>query len=149
MKNEYDKSMTRTTSTRGFTLVEIMLVVIIIGVLAGAILPRFAGQTERAKSARARSDIAAIGLALDLYELDMGQYPSEKNWKEALTGTSPPSGLSSEQSDQWHGPYLKRGLPPHDPWGREYEYKLEGGDYKLSSRGSDGQPGNDDIKSWE
>ena len=134
-------------SKRGFTLVEIMLVVIIIGVLAAMVVPRFAGRTEQAKIARAKSDIAAIGLALDLYELDLGQYSSAL---ADLTVKDPPSGLSEEAKGQWNGPYLKKGLPK-DPWGREYLYSRESKhhqDYDLSSLGSDGQPGKDDIANW-
>ena len=122
---------------------EIMLAVIIIGVLAAMIVPRFAGRTEQAKVARAKADIAAIGLALDLYELDIGKYPADL--KELLP-VDPPSGVSKEV---WHGPYLKKGLP-EDPWVHPYEYKPPQGqnkDYELFSFGPDGKPGGDDITS--
>ncbi|HBH97785.1 MAG TPA: type II secretion system protein GspG [Candidatus Omnitrophica bacterium] len=133
---------------RGFTLVEIMLVVIIIGVLAGMVLPRFAGRTEQAKMARARVDVAAIGTALDLHELDLGSYPKKL---EELVLASAPSGVDESV---WHGPYLKKGLPK-DPWGRDYQYECLGepcADYKLFSIGpngtNDGGKG-DDVTSWE
>ncbi|MBI3312399.1 MAG: type II secretion system major pseudopilin GspG [Candidatus Omnitrophica bacterium] len=132
----------------GFTLVEIMLVVIIIAVLAAMVVPRFAGRTEQAKLARTKSDIAAIGVALDLYELDVGQYPESL---PELTTKEPPAGLSQELKAQWRGPYLKRGLP-QDPWGREYQYARQSQhqqDYDLYSFGSDGKPGNDDVTNWE
>lgn len=135
-------------SRKGFTLVEIMLVVIIIGVLAGMVLPRFAGRTEQAKMARARVDIAAIGTALDLYELDLGSYP--KKLEELVTAGAP----SGVDESVWHGPYLKKGLPK-DPWGRDYQYECQGepcANYTLSSVGpngtNDGGKG-DDITSWE
>lgn len=132
----------------GFTLVELMLVVIIIGVLAAMVVPRFAGRTEQAKITRAKADLAAIGLALDLYEMDLGQYPASLN---DLVAASPPTGAGDEAQGQWRGPYLKRGLP-RDPWSREYQYRRESQrqqDYDLLSLGPDGQPGDDDITSWE
>ena len=135
-------------SNVGFTLVELMLVVVIIGVLAAMVVPRLAGRTEQAKIARTRSDLAAIGVALDLYELDVGQYP---NALDELVAREAPSQLSQETRTKWNGPYLKKGLPK-DPWGRSYEYKKESQhnqDYDLSSLGSDGQPGNDDVTNWE
>lgn len=135
-------------SQQGFTLVELMLVVVIIGVLAAMVVPRLAGRTEQAKIARAKSDLASIGLALDLYELDVGHYPeslADLNAREA------PSSLSDLEKARWHGPYLKKGLPS-DPWGRAYVYSRESQhnqDYDLSSLGPDGQPGNDDASNWE
>jgi general secretion pathway protein G len=123
-----------------------MLVVIIIGVLAAMVVPRLAGRTEQAKTARARADLASIGLALDLYELDVGRYPGGL---EELTRREPPSDAGDAAS--WNGPYLKKGLPS-DPWGRPYSYNREsqhGQDYDLWSLGPDGQAGKDDVSNWE
>ena len=123
-----------------------MLVVIIIATLAAMVIPRLAGRTEQAKIARAEADIASIGLALDLYELDMGSYPSSL---EPLTSREAPSDLGS--GVQWNGPYLKKGLPS-DPWGRPYSYAHESQhsqDYDLWSLGPDGQPGKDDVTNWD
>ena len=131
-----------------FTLVELMLVVVIIGVLAAMVVPRLAGRTEQAKIARAKSDLAAIGLALDLYELDTGHYPASL---EGVVAKDPPGDLSDETKAKWNGPYLKKGLP-RDPWGRDYTYQKSSQhnqDYDLSSLGPDGQPGNDDVTNWE
>ena len=135
-------------SRQGFTLVELMLVVVIIGVLAAMVVPRLVGRTEQAKTARATSDIAVIGSALDLYELDTGGYPGTL---EQLVAREAPSDLSETMRAKWSGPYLRKGLP-NDPWGRPYSYKKSSQhnqDYDLSSLGLDGQPGNDDVTNWE
>lgn len=121
----------------GFTLIELMLVVIIIGVLVAMVMPRLAGRSQEARIAAAKADIFAhISNALDLYELDNGEYPNNLNVLLDKTGK---------------GPYLKR--KPIDPWKRPYKYNSPGkhnNDYDLYSLGPDGQEGSsDDITNWE
>lgn len=126
----------------GFTLIELMLVVIIIGVLVSLVVPRLAGRAERARRVAAKADIESnIPAALDLYEMDIGEYPQRL---EDLLEDS-----SGEKN--WSGPYLKK--LPKDPWGRDYYYKYPGEhgvDYDLASKGRDGVLGTeDDITNWE
>ena len=130
-------------SRRGFTLIEILLVVIILGILIGLVAPRYAGRSEEVRRQAAKADLeGGVALALDLYELDMGRYPQRLEdlvSKPASAGT-------------WKGPYLKKGLPK-DPWGHAYVYRYPGthnaDSYDLSSSGSDGQEGNpDDVTNW-
>ncbi|MFC1755482.1 type II secretion system major pseudopilin GspG [Thermoproteota archaeon] len=134
---------------RAFTLIELMLVVIIIGVLAALVVPRLAGRSEQARQAAAQADIEAnIATALDLYELDNGQYPTAEQGLAALI--SKPSSIPVPLN--WNGPYLKK--EPKDPWTRPYVYKCPGehntGDYDLSSWGKDGiEGGGDDVFNWE
>jgi len=129
----------------GFTLIEIMLVVIIIGALVAMVMPRLTGRGEQARISAARADIQAnIATALKLYELDNGAFPTTEEGLNALL-VKPPSAVN------WNGPYLEK--KPIDPWGREYKYKSPGDhrpDYDLYSLGRDGQPGTaDDITNWE
>jgi general secretion pathway protein G len=130
----------------GFTLIEIMLVVIIIGALVAMVMPRLTGRGEQARAVAAEADIRAnIATALKLYELDNGNFPSNEEGLNALL--SKPS-----SAPNWNGPYLEK--KPQDPWGREYKYRCPGehrpADYDLSSLGKDGQEGTgDDVKNWE
>lgn len=130
---------------KGFTLIEIMLVVIIIGTLVAMVMPRLTGRGEQARIAAAKADIQSnIATALKLYELDNGTFPSSDEGLNALLakpGSAP----------NWNGPYLER--KPLDPWGREYKYKCPGehrtSDYDLYSVGKDGVESNDDVKNWD
>ena len=130
----------------GFTLIELMLVVIIIGALTAMVMPRLAGRTEQAKISAAQADVTAnIATALKLYELDNGRYPSgEEGGLQALF--SKPG-----NANNWNGPYLEK--KPMDPWGKEYQYKSPGShrsyDYDLYSLGRDGIESDDDVKNWE
>lgn len=135
---------------KGFTLIELMLVIIIIGVLVAMVVPRFAGRSEQARCAAARADIEAnMAIALDLYELDNGCYPTTEQGLNALVKKP-----ESEPSPQnWKGPYLKKKVPL-DPWGNPYVYISPGihnvEDYDLFSYGPDGvEGGEDDITNWE
>ena len=132
---------------RGFTLVELMLVVIIIGVLIAMVAPRLAGRSEQARIACAKADIESnISVALDLYELDNSKYPTTEQGLEALMHK--PSGYPEPKN--WNGPYLKK--TPVDPWGNSYQYRSPGTnnkDYDLYSFGPDGTEGTDDITNWQ
>lgn len=134
------------TTHNAFTLIELMLVVIIIGVLVAMVMPRLAGRSEQARIAAAKADIEAnISLALDLFELDMGRFPTTEEGLKALKE------YSGSDKEKWRGPYLKK--LPQDPWGREYKYKSPGShnnDYDLYSLGQNGvEADDDDIKNWE
>lgn len=130
---------------KGFTLIELMLVVIIIGVMVSMVVPRLVGRSEEARIAAAKADINAnISVALDLYELDNGKYPTTEEGLGALI-SKPTSAIN------WKGSYLKK--KPLDPWGRKYLYRSPGdyaSDYDLYSYGPDGvEGGGDNVTNWE
>ena len=134
---------------RGFTLIEIMLVVIIIGILVAMIVPNIAGRSEQARKTAARTDIESnLGTALDLYRMDAGKYPSTEQGLSALI-TEP---TAAPVPAQWNGPYLKKKTVPKDPWGHEYVYESPGthnaDSYDLSSMGPDGVESEDDVTNW-
>ncbi|MFA5261389.1 MAG: type II secretion system major pseudopilin GspG [Candidatus Omnitrophota bacterium] len=135
---------------RGFTLVEILLVVVIIGVLAAMVVPNFAGKKSKAQQAAAVADIEAnLAVALDMYELDVGRFPITEQGLKALIEipSTPPV------PETWGGPYLKKKTIPLDPWGQEYNYRAPGThnqeSYDLFSYGADGVESNDDIVNWQ
>jgi general secretion pathway protein G len=119
----------------GFTLLELLVVMVIIGLLAGYVAPRYFSQVGRSEVKAAMAQINSLEKALDQYRLDMGHYPSTEQGLAALV--SRPQGEA-----KWQGPYLSKNVPP-DPWGRPYQYKFPGerAEYELWSFGKDGQPG--------
>lgn len=134
---------------KGFTLIELMIVVIIIAALSAMVVPRLTNRSEQAKVAVAEADIKSnIGLALKLYKLDNGRYPTTAQGLNALL--SKPS--SSPAPNNWNGPYLEN--EPLDPWKAPYSYKSPGANnpdgYDLYSLGPDGVEGSaDDVTNWE
>jgi len=132
---------------RGFTLVEILVVITIIGLIMALVGPRVINYLGEAKVKAARIQIESFGSALDLYYLDAGRYPSSSEGLTALAQR--PGGAAA-----WNGPYLKGGLVPNDPWGHPYLYRSPGehGAYDIVSYGADGQEGGTgtsaDIVSW-
>ncbi len=132
---------------RGFTIMELVVVIIIIGLLAAFVAPKFFGKVSEAKLKSAKVQIELFGTALDALRLDVGRYPTSDEGLRALR--EKPSGMES-----WKGPYLPKEIPM-DPWGKAYVYKSPGehGDYDLISYGLDGAPGgegeNEDVVSWK
>jgi general secretion pathway protein G len=130
----------------GFTLLELLVVMVIIGLLAGYVGPRLFAQIGKSEAKVARAQIDALHKALDQYRIDVGRYPATEQGLAALTQR--PSG-----EPRWAGPYLVKAAPP-DPWGRAYQYRAPGehGEFDLWSLGRDGQPGGDgdnaDLTSW-
>lgn len=134
---------------RGFTLVEIMLVVIILGVLVAMVVPNLAGRGEQARRSAALADIESnLATALDLYEFDNGRYPTTEQGLAALLVVP----TSSPVPTNWNGPYLKKRKLPRDPWGNEYRYACPGikntDAYDLFSLGSDSVESKDDVANW-
>jgi len=142
----------RIRSRRGFTLIEILVVVAVLSVLAALVAPNVFGHLGTAKDAAARSQMEMLGAALDAYRLDNGRYPTTAQGLEALR-TEP---TIEPRPRNWRGPYLRRDVPL-DPWGNPYVYLAPGeanpNGYDLMSLGADGQPGGEgedaDIRAWQ
>ena len=149
MKNQFFHKI---KTTHGFTLIELMVVIVILGILVSFIAPRLMGRPDEAKQVKARIQMESLETAIKLYKLDSGIYPMTEQGLQALveqpqTGTLP---------KKWRkGGYLEKGRVPKDPWGNEFVYLSPGahGDYDIISYGADGVPGgeefNKDINSWE
>ena len=137
---------------RGFTLIELMVVIVILGILAGLIIPRIMGRPEEARRMKARVQIESIETALKLYKLDNGSYPSTEQGLEALVEAPSVGQLPKAWRD---GGYLEKGRVPKDPWENEFIYLSPGAnsDFDLISYGADGEPGgedmNEDVNNWE
>lgn len=133
-------------SDKGFTLVELLVVMVIIGLLAALVAPKLFPKLGKGKQAAAKAQIELIGQALDHYRLDTGSYPTTEQGLNAL--------ITNPGVEKWQGPYLKKGVPL-DPWGKPYIYQYPGthGDYDLYYYGRDGKPGGDgedeDVVSWQ
>ncbi len=135
-------------NNHGFTLIELMIVMVIIGLLAAFIVPKLIGRVGESKIIAAKAQIELLNTSLELYKLDTGKYPSQDPGLKALI-TKP------AEVENWKGPYLRKNIVPKDPWGTEYIYNYPGehGDYDIKSYGADGSEGGTDedadIVSWE
>lgn len=130
----------------GFTLLELLVVMVIIGLLAGYVGPQYFSQIGKSEVKAARAQIDALEKAFDQYRIDVGRYPTTEQGLQALVAA--PAGEA-----RWDGPYLRKAVP-HDPWGRPYQYRHPGehGEFDLFSFGPDGQPGGEgdaaDVTNW-
>ena len=132
----------------GFTLLELLIVIIIIGLLGALLYPKLTGRVGEARQATTKQQIEGFSNALEMYKLDTTKYPTQEQGLEALV--IQPQGITS-----WKGSYLKKKFIPKDPWGNNYVYTYPGehGDYDIVSYGADGNSGGDgedkDVLSWE
>jgi general secretion pathway protein G len=144
--------MRKKIDDRGFTLIELMVVIVILGILAGLIIPRIMGRPDEARRAKARIQIESLETALKLYKLDNGSYPTTEQGLQSLV--EQPS-VAPAAKNWRQGGYLEKNKVPKDPWGNDFVYISPGthGEFDLSSLGADGEPGgegkNKDINSWE
>ena len=135
-------------ASRGFTLVELLVVMMILGLLASVVGPKVMKYVGDSKSKTARMQIEDLSASLDLFLLDNGRYPTTEEGLPALVA-------ATQNLQTWNGPYLKKTVIPNDPWGRAYEYRAPGehGAFDLYSFGADNAVGGDgeskDITSWE
>ncbi len=120
----------------GFTLLELLVVIVIIGLLAAYVGPKYFAQLGKSEVTVARAQLDAFDKSLDTFRLDVGRYPTSEEGMAALMAAPPTVAL------KWNGPYLKKGVPV-DPWGNPYQYRSPGAtaEYELLSLGKDGQPG--------
>jgi general secretion pathway protein G len=138
--------------TRGFTLIELMVVIVILGILAGLIVPRIMEKPDEARQLKAKIQIESLASALKFYKLDTGNYPSTEQGLQALVDPPETEGTAKN----WRkGGYLEKGKVPRDPWGNDFVYLSPGvnGEFDLISYGADGVPGGEgkdkDINNWE
>ena len=126
----------RRTRGTGFTLLELLVVIVIIGLLAAYVGPKYFSQLGKSEVTIAKAQIESFEKALDTYRLDVGRYPTTEEGMAALM-TAPASATA-----KWNGPYLKKAIP-QDPWGHAYQYRAPGAraEYEIMSTGKDGQPG--------
>ncbi len=138
------------TNNRGFTLIEIMVVVVILGILAAIVVPRLLSRPDEARVTKAKTDIKGLESSLGLFKLDNGFYPTTEQGLRALVEKPTVGRIPTKFPD---GGYLKK--VPQDPWGHDYVYLSPGvhDDYDLLSYGADGEPGGDgynaDIQNWD
>lgn len=141
--NKFNRATTR---YQGFTLLELLVVMVIIGLLAGYVGPKYFEQIGKSETKTARAQIDSLGKALDQYRIDVGQYPTTEQGLAALN-------KNSSNDPKWSGPYLKKNVP-NDPWNKAYLYKSPGehGDFDLYTLGKDGRTGgvkeSEDVVNW-